>query len=117
MKPHDHDRMIDKSPSLKPQSLYYLTPTQVDHIAHSVHRIVPTTAYPASFEVAAEVSLVEEVQTACTSCSSIAVGHISTVQMGRFPWNHGHSKHSSDKLHNITQEWFSKDGSSLQGRL
>lgn len=111
MKPHDHDRMIDKSPSLKPQSLNYLTPTQVDHIAHSVHRIVPTTAYPASIEVVAEVSLVEEVQTACTSCSSIAVGHISTVQMGRFPWNHGHSKHSSDKLHNITQEWFSKDGS------
>src|SRR4051812_47339585 len=31
--------------------------------------------------------------------------------MGRFPWSHGHSKQSSDKLHNITQEWFSKDGS------
>jgi hypothetical protein len=29
--------------------------------------------------------------------------------MGRFPWGHSHSKQSSDKLHSVTQDWFSKD--------
>lgn len=29
--------------------------------------------------------------------------------MGRFPWNQGHSKHTSDKLSTVTQDWFSKD--------
>lgn len=29
--------------------------------------------------------------------------------MGRFPWGQGHSKQSSDKLHAIPHDWFSKD--------
>ncbi|EXJ86543.1 hypothetical protein A1O3_03496 [Capronia epimyces CBS 606.96] len=29
--------------------------------------------------------------------------------MGRFPWGQGQPKHSSDKLHAITHDWFSKD--------
>lgn len=30
--------------------------------------------------------------------------------MGRFPWGNGHSKQSSDKLHAVAHDWFSKDG-------
>jgi len=29
--------------------------------------------------------------------------------MGRFPWSHGHSKQSSEKLHAVAQDIFSKD--------
>ncbi|KEF61575.1 uncharacterized protein A1O9_03143 [Exophiala aquamarina CBS 119918] len=29
--------------------------------------------------------------------------------MGRFPWNNGHSKQGSDKMHTVTHDFFSKD--------
>ena len=29
--------------------------------------------------------------------------------MGRFPWNHGHSKQGSDKLHAVAHDWLWKD--------